>query len=94
MNLMQDQQQTIVITKPDGNGFGVAALVLGIIGIVLNIIPFIPYFLGFLAIIFGVIGTQKIVGTGLAKAGIVLGAITIGMKFLFWILIIGLGSIS
>lgn len=91
---MYDQQQTSVGTKPDGNGFAITSLVLGIIGVVFNIIPFLPYFLGILAIIFGILGTQKFVSTGLAKAGIVLGGITIGMKVLFWMFIIGLGSLG
>ena len=91
---MQNETQTILVTKPDTNGFAVTALILGITGVVFNLIPFLPYLLGVLAITFGVLGIKKSVGVGLAKSGLVLGIITIGLKLLFWLFLFGLGSIS
>ena len=58
------------------SGFGVAALVLGIIGIVLSFIPFInniAFILGVLAIIFGIVCLCKKASKGFAIAGLVLG---------------------
>lgn len=63
------------------NGFGTAALVLGIIAIVFSIIPvvgFIAFILGPLALIFGIIGiTRKFTKKGTSITGIVLGALSI-----------------
>lgn len=89
-----ENAKTIIVTKPEGNGFAVAGLVLGIIGIVLNLIPFLPYILGILAIIFGVVGLKKPVGSKMSKVALVLGAVTIAMKVLFWVFIIVLGSLG
>ena len=90
---MENKQQTIVIERPATNGLAIAALVLGILGVVLNIIPLIPYGFGFLAIIFGVIGMNKPVGKGMAISGLILGIITFSMKILFWIGLFGLGNL-
>lgn len=65
------------------NGFGVAALVLGIVAIVLFWIPFVDILgiiLGILAIVFGVVGIARVrtgqaTNRGMAIAGIVTGAI-------------------
>nr|WP_269135883.1 DUF4190 domain-containing protein [Sporosarcina cyprini] len=72
----------------------VAALVLGIIGVVLNLVIIIPYFLGILAIIFGSVGLKKSYGRGMSIAGIILGSVALLMKICFWILIFILGSIG
>ena len=69
-------------TQPlKSNGFGTAALVLGIVAIVFSIIPvvgFIAFILGPLALIFGVIGiTRKFTKKGASVTGIVLGALSI-----------------
>jgi len=55
---------SMVAVKQPGNGFAIAALVLGIVGFVLMGIPlFIGWFLGgipdILAVIFGIIGIVK-----------------------------------
>lgn len=60
--------------RPRTNGFAVAALVLGIVGLC--------GFIGILGLIFGVLAKEKIrqtgqAGEGLATAGIVLGIISI-----------------
>lgn len=67
------------------NGFAIAALVLGILGVVFNIIPLLPYVFGICALIFGIIGLRHVVGKGMAIAGIILGSVTLMMKFLFWV---------
>ena len=66
-----------------GKGFSIAALVLGVIGIIGAWIPIVTYFTlicAILGLIFGVIGrkkTKKVLGrpSGLATAGLVLGII-------------------
>jgi hypothetical protein len=71
------------------NGLGTAALVLGIIGVVLCWVPFTGWALNILAIIFGAVGRKRAVG-GLATnkpsavAGLVLGVVGLGV----WIVII------
>lgn len=64
-----------------GNGFGVAALVIGIIALLLSWIPFInigAIVLGAIAVILGILGLRrKFVGKGMSIAGIVLGALAI-----------------
>lgn len=66
---------------PKGNGFGVAALVLGIVSIVFSIIPlmgFIAFILGPLAVIFGIIGmTRKFTKKGTSITGLILGALSV-----------------
>lgn len=64
-----------------GNGLGVAALVLGIIAIIIAFIPFIgigSFLLGALAVILGIVGLRK---KGLPKgtsiAGLILGAVSL-----------------
>ncbi|MFO1442386.1 DUF4190 domain-containing protein [Bacillus sp. Bva_UNVM-123] len=89
-----EQTQTVIVQKAEGNGLAVAGLVLGIIGVVLNLIPFIPYILGILAIIFGAIGMKSTVKRGMSIASIILGAVSIGLKLLFWIGVASLGSLG
>jgi hypothetical protein len=72
---------------PQGNGFGVTALVLGLVGLVLfSWFPFLNIFtgglLGLLAIIFGIVGVGKSgsrggAGLGTGGTGLVLGIVTI-----------------
>jgi hypothetical protein len=73
-------------------GFSVAALVLGIVGIVGAWIPFLNWvsvILGILALIFGIIAVKtKRDGKGQALAGLILGAITIAI-FLIITIVIG-----
>lgn len=92
MEAQQENTTRVVLEKPEGNGLGVTALVLGIIGVALNLIPFLPYLLGVLAIIFGYLGMNKPVKKGIAKAGFILGLVTIGLKLLFWISLMLIGS--
>ncbi|MCR5271387.1 MAG: DUF4190 domain-containing protein [Lachnospiraceae bacterium] len=72
--------------RPAGNGFGIAALVLGIISVVLfwGMINFVT---AILAIIFGAIhiAKHKNGGKGFGIAGLVLGIISIIAGIAFWI---------
>ena len=92
---MSDSQppsyQHVIVHAPirARNGFGVAALVLGIFGIVFGGAPlFVGLILSFvpvlLAIAFGVVGIVRSnrthVGFGLSLAGLIIGGIT----FLLW----------
>jgi hypothetical protein len=63
----------------------VAALVLGILGLVFSWVPFIGWILVILAVIFGAVGVRNPQGKGMAIAGLVLGIIGIALKVLFWI---------
>ncbi len=75
-----------------GNGMAVAALVLGILSVVLSWLPFFDWVLAALAIIFGAVGISRAnqrmgAGKGMAVAGVILGIITIalGLAFFLWI---------
>ena len=57
-------------------GFGVTALVLGLVGIFLFWVPFFGLILPILAIIFGGIGIYLQSGRGMAIAGLIIGLIT------------------
>jgi len=58
-------------------GFGVTALVLGIVGVFLCWIPIFGLILPILAIVFGGIGIFLQSGRGMAIAGLVVGVITL-----------------
>lgn len=66
---------------PRGNGWGITALVLGIVAVVFSFIPVmgvVAFVLGPLAVLFGIIGaTRKFAKKGAAIAGIVLGILSI-----------------
>lgn len=74
------------------DGLSITSMILGIVGIVFTFIPglnFVGIICGVLAIIFGVISKNKIInsnnelsGLGMAKAGMILGIITIGIFIL------------
>jgi hypothetical protein len=77
--------------KPGTNGFAVAALVVGIVGLCLCF--------GFLGVIFGHIARRQIeetgqAGAGLATAGIVLGWIAVAWIVLRFIILAGVESTS
>lgn len=72
-NYQQPQYQT---TQPQGgSGFGVAALVLGIMALLLCWIPYVNITCTILAFILGIIGIAKNSGKGQAIAGVVLSVI-------------------
>ena len=68
--------------EKNSSGLATAGMVLGIIGVVLSFIPIInniAFFIGILALIFGIIGIVKKAGKGKAIAGIVLGILSIAI---------------
>jgi hypothetical protein len=78
-----------------GNGFAVAALVLGIIGFLFGFIPltfFMAGLLGILAVIFGVVGRkrakQRGLKTGTATTGTVFGILAIIMSIVGLIILV------
>jgi len=85
-------------------GMATAAMVLGIVGLVLSIIPWCTWVIGvpcdILAIIFGAVAISKVrsgeaTGEGMAKAGLVCGIVGI-LAVIMWIIIalIFVGSLS
>jgi hypothetical protein len=77
-----------------GNGMAVAALVLGILSLILSWLLVVDFILAVLAIIFGAVGLSTAgkrggAGRGLAIAGLVLGALTIVLGIIFWIVVYG-----
>lgn len=74
------------------DGLSITSMILGIVGLVLTFVPglnFIGILCGILAIIFGVISKNRIQssdeelsGLGMAKAGLILGIITIAIFIL------------
>ncbi|UNO39682.1 DUF4190 domain-containing protein [Streptomyces sp. MST-110588] len=67
------------LPAPPGNGFGTAALVLGIVGAVLGISVVFGIVLGVLAIIFGGIGRSKAARGEAANGGTALAGILLGV---------------
>lgn len=55
------------------DGLSIAALVLGVVAVVLCWIPFLGAIIAILAIIFGAIGVGRKISTGMGVAGLVLG---------------------
>jgi hypothetical protein len=70
------------------NGFGVTALVTGIIGFVLSWIPVLNLILGVIATVFGAVGWRRVnrgaaTNGGMAIAGLVLGILTLAITIVF-----------
>lgn len=74
-NMNQQKQNPIPTAQPQSKGIAIAALVLGIVAIVLCWIPFAGIVLGLIALILGIVGLKQSKGMGIA--GIVLGALAI-----------------
>jgi len=86
-----------VAPASESNGFAVAALVLGILSLVMFFTIWLPFLLGVLAIVFGSLGisrANKIGGKqkGLAIAGLVCGAVGMVIAILFIVLIVNVAS--
>lgn len=78
--------------QPQTSGMAIAALVLGIVGMLMCCF-FVPSVLG---IVFGTIGMRDVresggakTGEGLAKAGFILGIIGTALGVLYWAWVIG-----
>ena len=91
-------------TTPQGNGLAVAALVLGILGVLVSWIPCVGWVLGLLlavlAIIFGFVGkgkaSQGAPHGGVAIAGLATGflALIIAIGVPLWIFVVAKGEID
>ena len=79
-------------TEKDKKGFSIAALVLGIIAIVLCCVWYISIPCGILAIIFGVIGIKSS-KKGMSIAGLITGAIGLVISILIFIALVFLGMV-
>ncbi len=71
---------------PAGAGLGIASLVLGIIACVVFCVPALPWVLGLVAIVLGAIAIAQAgpVGNGKAKAGLILGVLSLALSVGFW----------
>jgi hypothetical protein len=65
----------------------IASLILGILACVSFCLPPLAGLLGLLAIVFGLIGMNKPVGGGMAKTGLVLGIVGIGLTIGFYVVV-------
>ncbi|MBQ7506211.1 MAG: DUF4190 domain-containing protein [Lachnospiraceae bacterium] len=71
----------------------IAALILGIVGVVFDFIFFpVGLIASIVAIILGAIGRKKVEGKGMATAGLVLGIIGLILGIVFLICTIALGA--
>lgn len=70
--------------KGDGIGFGLAAMILGILSLFLFACC-INYIMAVLAIVFGIVQLVKSSKKGMAIAGIITGAISIILATVFWV---------
>lgn len=75
------------------SGMAIASLVLGIVGLIMCGC----FLLSILAIVFGQLGKKDIAesgksGSGLAKAGFILGIVGIALGVLYWILVATTGN--
>lgn len=71
----------------ESKGMSIAALVLGIISLVMLCVWYISIPCAILAIIFGILGRKK-GGKGMGTAGLVLGILTVAFVIIFYMLVI------
>jgi hypothetical protein len=67
--------QSAPATAQPQNGIAIAAMVVGIVAILLGLVPFAGLTLGITALVLGIIGAKKLIGKGMAIAGIVTGGL-------------------
>lgn len=79
-------------TEKDKKGFSIAALVLGIIAIVLCCIWYISIPCGILAIIFGIVGIKSS-KKGMSIAGLITGAVGLVISIIIFIALVFLGMV-
>ncbi|MEM8696456.1 MAG: DUF4190 domain-containing protein [Pseudomonadota bacterium] len=78
MDSNEPRPQVQPIQQNDSNGMALAAMIIGLIAVLLALIPiigFISWILAPLAIVFGIIGKNKPTGGGFAWAGIISGSV-------------------
>ncbi|MDP9452736.1 MAG: DUF4190 domain-containing protein [Actinomycetota bacterium] len=79
------------------NGVGIAALVVGIVALVLSWIPFLGLLLAIVAVVLGIVGIRKAsrgmaTNKGMAIAGLVTGGVALLIGAFFTITVVGLFS--
>ena len=92
MQPQYQMQQPVAAVPHHGSGMAVAALVLGIISLVLCWIWFIGIPIGILAIVFGVLSKKQPANKGMAMAGLVTGII--GVVLAIVIVVIALTTVN
>ena len=81
---MVENNETEVVKENKVNGLSIAALVLGIVSIVLWCVWFISIPCSILALVFGIIGVKK-PGKSMAIGGIVTGAIALAIWVILFV---------
>ena len=79
------EEQKAEENKEESKGMSIAALILGIVSLVMLCIWYISIPCSILAIIFGILGRKK-GGKGMGTAGLVLGIITVAFLIMIYIL--------
>jgi hypothetical protein len=86
-NIYKHQIILFFMAEQKNNNYGIASLVLGILGAIFILIPFIALIFSILAIVFGV-KQKKIYPNGISSAGLVLGIIVSVLSGLYSLLLI------
>lgn len=84
----------MVVPKEPGPGFGITAMVCGIVGMVLACIPFVGFPLGFIATVFGYLGISRPRGKGMAIAGLALGICSVVFSVVIFFVLLFSNSFS
>ena len=80
---------------PGKGGFAIAALVLGILSVVICFPPLVGLPFAVLALVFGILGRGSFETEGMAIGGIILGGVGLAIQFLWLVLFLtGLASYS
>lgn len=78
------EEQKAEENKEESKGMSIAALILGIVSLVMLCIWYISIPCSILAIIFGILGRKK-GGKGMGTAGLVLGIITVALIYILFV---------
>jgi hypothetical protein len=70
------------------NGMAVAAMVLGIVGLLIFWIPIVGWICPIVGLILGLVALQRPYGKGMAIAGVACSAVALLIKVVFWVLVI------
>ncbi len=81
------EEQKAEENKEESKGMSIAALILGIVSLVMLCIWYISIPCSILAIIFGILGRKK-GGKGMGTAGLVLGIISVVLMIIFYLLVL------